>query len=69
MPKEDKDFYVRTLETAIVEYVHSVLGDRLHIVTTGGQISNCEPDLDCLTLLKTSDVKHYNIHHKYNVHT
>lgn len=53
-----------TLETAMVEYTHGVLGDRLHTVITGDQISTGEPDLDCLTLLKTSDISLYNIHHK-----
>ena len=52
----------------MVEYAHGVLGDRLHIVTAGDQISNDEPELDCLTLLKPVIYIRYNIHHKYYLH-
>lgn len=68
MPKEGTNFYVMALEITMVEYMHRVLRDRLHTVTTGDQISKGESDLDCLTLLKTSDINHYNIHHKSYLH-
>lgn len=44
------------LETEAVEYARGVLGDRLDIVTAGDQTSNDEPELDCLTLPKVSDI-------------
>lgn len=58
MPNEGTNFYVMALETTMVEYTHGVLQDRLHTVITGDQISDGEPDLDCITLLKTSDINH-----------
>lgn len=33
-----------------------ILGDRLRIVTASGQISNDEPELDCLTLPNASGI-------------
>lgn len=68
MLKEVTNFYGIALETAMVEYTHGVLRNRLHTATTGDQTSNGEPDLDCLTLLKTSDINHYNIHLKSYLH-
>lgn len=45
-----------TLETEVIEHAYGVLGDRLHIFTASGQISNDEQELDSLTFPNASDI-------------